>query len=160
MQLGNLFSGSYALAAIPPTSLPSRPAHANPPTSNEPEQRSPPTPIEYPASPIQQNLPPEVEALKAMFPDFDAETLCVEVASCYHAFTDSLPSTSALFIHTLFLRHSVLVSVGGNQERAADLLLGMSDPNYQSQEAAGPVRSAPHLRIYLTCIHLISSSVP
>lgn len=32
-------------------------------------------------------------------------------------------------------------SVGGDHERAADVLLGMSDPNYQPQHQAGPVCS-------------------
>ena len=31
-------------------------------------------------------------------------------------------------------RHSVLQSVNGDQERAADVLLGMSDPSYNSQQ--------------------------
>lgn len=36
-------------------------------------------------------------------------------------------------------RQSVLDSVNGNQERAADVLLGMSDPSYESQQHAAPV---------------------
>ena len=33
-----------------------------------------------------------------------------------------------------FDRQSVLESVGGDQDRAIDMLLGMSDPNYVPQE--------------------------
>ncbi|KAA1471794.1 hypothetical protein DENSPDRAFT_837878 [Dentipellis sp. KUC8613] len=44
---------------------------------------------------------PQVASLHAIFPDFDAETL-----------------------------HSILASVGGDQDAAVDALLGMSDPNY------------------------------
>lgn len=46
---------------------------------------------------------PKVAALQAMFPDFDATIL-----------------------------HTVLESVSGDQDRAIDVLLGMSDPSYQS----------------------------
>ncbi|OCB87339.1 hypothetical protein A7U60_g5478 [Sanghuangporus baumii] len=54
---------------------------------------------------IDERVSPEVESLKAMFPDFDITIL-----------------------------QSVLQSVDGDQERAADVLLGMSDPSYISQQ--------------------------
>lgn len=38
-------------------------------------------------------------------------------------------------------RQSVLESVGGDQDRAIDLLLGMSDPNFKSE--APPIAAAP-----------------
>ncbi|KIJ49633.1 hypothetical protein M422DRAFT_777560 [Sphaerobolus stellatus SS14] len=47
---------------------------------------------------------PTVAVLQGMFPDFDASLL-----------------------------QSVLESVGGNQDKAIDILLGMSDPSYKSQ---------------------------
>ncbi|KAL5523459.1 hypothetical protein ACEPAG_7632 [Sanghuangporus baumii] len=52
-----------------------------------------------------ERMSPEVESLKAMFPDFD-----------------------------IIVLQSVLESVDGDQERAADVLLGMSDPSYVSQQ--------------------------
>ncbi|KZT10854.1 uncharacterized protein LAESUDRAFT_352773 [Laetiporus sulphureus 93-53] len=58
----------------------------------------------------EENESPEVAALRAMFPDFDAAVL-----------------------------QSVLESVGGDQERAIDVLLGMSDPDYVSTAAPAPV---------------------
>lgn len=54
---------------------------------------------------------PKVAALLAMFPDFDVSLL-----------------------------QSVLESVAGNQDRAVDVLLGMSDPSYTSTERADVVR--------------------
>jgi len=54
-------------------------------------------------------LSPEVQSLQAMFPDFDPMIL-----------------------------QSVLESVNGSQERATDVLLGMSDPSYVSQEQEHP----------------------
>ncbi|OCH87874.1 hypothetical protein OBBRIDRAFT_795787 [Obba rivulosa] len=65
----------------------------------------------------QEELHPQVAALRAMFPDFDAGLLI-----------------------------SVLESVGGDQDRAVDVLLGMSDPDYVSTQ--GPVTSqAPDLEL-------------
>ncbi|EMD33689.1 hypothetical protein CERSUDRAFT_87020 [Gelatoporia subvermispora B] len=57
----------------------------------------------------QEELPPQIAALRAMFPDFDAAVL-----------------------------YSVLESVGGDQDRAVDVLLGMSDPDYVSTEGPSP----------------------
>ena len=54
---------------------------------------------------------PKVAALLAMFPDFDISLL-----------------------------QSVLESVAGDQDRAVDVLLGMSDPSYTSTERADVVR--------------------
>ncbi|KAF8740173.1 hypothetical protein AX14_008361 [Amanita brunnescens Koide BX004] len=65
------------------------------------------TPSEQPDSerPPQHNLPdPQVAALRIIFPDYDDGLLL-----------------------------SVLQSVGGNQDRAIDALLGMSDPQYKSE---------------------------
>ncbi|EPQ57676.1 hypothetical protein GLOTRDRAFT_17842, partial [Gloeophyllum trabeum ATCC 11539] len=52
---------------------------------------------------------PRVASLQPMFPDFDATIL-----------------------------HSVLESVGWDQDRAVDTLLGMNDPDYVSQHQSGP----------------------
>ena len=79
----------------------------------------------------EENVPQEVEGLKAMFPDFDVAILQV-LTPIY---------VRKLLLMTLNFRQSVLGSVGGNQERAADVLLGMSDPNYQPQHQTGPVRA-------------------
>jgi CUE domain len=54
---------------------------------------------------------PKVAALLSMFPDFDTSLL-----------------------------QSVLESVAGDQDRAVDVLLGMSDPSYTSTERADLVR--------------------
>lgn len=54
---------------------------------------------------------PKVAALLAMFPTFDTSLL-----------------------------QSVLESVAGDQDRAVDVLLGMSDPSYTSNERANVVR--------------------
>ncbi|RPD53205.1 hypothetical protein L227DRAFT_513636 [Lentinus tigrinus ALCF2SS1-6] len=62
---------------------------------------------------VQGAVSPQVEALRAMFPDFDVAVL-----------------------------QSVLESVNNDQERALDVLLGMSDPEYVStQTAAQPAPS-------------------
>ncbi|KAJ7594458.1 hypothetical protein C8J56DRAFT_438239 [Mycena floridula] len=55
------------------------------------------------AHPRETLVDPKIAALRAMFPDFDD-----------------------------LLLQSVLDSVGGNQDRAIDVLLGMTDPEYQS----------------------------
>ncbi|KAF8581594.1 hypothetical protein K439DRAFT_1414134 [Ramaria rubella] len=57
--------------------------------------------------PAEQPADPKVAALLAMFPDFDSSLL-----------------------------QSVLESVSGDQDRAVDVLLGMSDPSYNSTERA------------------------
>ena len=45
-------------------------------------------------------------------------------------------------------RQSVLESVGGDQDRAVDTLLGMSDPEYVPQATPAPVQvSLPSLHI-------------
>ena len=51
-------------------------------------------------------------------------------------------------------RQSVLQSVSGNQERAIDALLGMSDPDYRS-EALATEAVTPQLPVTLVC-HLPS----
>ncbi|KAI0743999.1 hypothetical protein C8Q80DRAFT_1184470 [Daedaleopsis nitida] len=58
------------------------------------------------------SVSPQVEALRAMFPDFDVAVL-----------------------------QSVLESVDNDQERALDILLGMSDPDYVSTQTAGQVQN-------------------
>ena len=51
-------------------------------------------------------------------------------------------------------RQSVLESVGGDQDRAVDMLLGMSDPEYVSQAAPAPVQvSLPSPHISVVIIH-------
>jgi hypothetical protein len=55
---------------------------------------------------------PQLASLQAIFPDFDGVVL-----------------------------QSVLESVEGNQDHAIDMLLGMSDPDYVSQEQPAPVQS-------------------
>lgn len=48
----------------------------------------------------------------------------------------------------MVFRQSVLESVGGDQDRAIDMLLGMSDPEYVPQAAPAPVQvSLPSLHI-------------
>ncbi|PPQ63691.1 hypothetical protein CVT24_004576 [Panaeolus cyanescens] len=72
-----------------------------------------------PAPEPEQPSDPRIVGLKAMFPDYDDLVLL-----------------------------SVLDSVGGNQDRAIDMLLAMSDPNYKSEAppAAGPnAQSRPAL---------------
>ncbi|KIM75984.1 hypothetical protein PILCRDRAFT_798452 [Piloderma croceum F 1598] len=67
----------------------------------------------------ESNLPPSdprMASLQAIFPTFDEAVL-----------------------------QSVLESVGGNQDRAIDMLLGMSDPNYVPQEPPAPVQSQTEL---------------
>ncbi|KAI0081978.1 hypothetical protein K474DRAFT_1694672 [Panus rudis PR-1116 ss-1] len=92
-----------------------RPAHTT--TGLNPTADASATAATTPENEAEQ-LSPEVAALKAMFPEFDAIIL-----------------------------QSVLESVNNNQERAIDVLLGMSDPSYVSahhpeapsaQTAAGP----------------------
>ncbi|PIL36022.1 hypothetical protein GSI_01682 [Ganoderma sinense ZZ0214-1] len=64
-----------------------------------------PTPGVDAVTPQEERVSPEVEALLAMFPDFDVAVL-----------------------------QSVLESVNNDQERALDVLLGMSDPEYVSTQ--------------------------
>jgi len=63
-----------------------------------------------------QDVPvnPQIVALKAIFPDYDDAVL-----------------------------HSVLESVDGNQDRAVDLLLGMSDPTFKSEAPPPQVQQQP-----------------
>lgn len=72
---------------------------------------------------------PRVVALRAMFPDYDDLVLCVSRYQCAY-----VPLTCVN-------RQSVLDSVGGDQDRAIDVLLGMSDPNYASE--VRPAESQP-----------------
>jgi len=65
---------------------------------------------------------PRIVALRAMFPDYDDLVLCVS----------TLHGRAAPYLIGVD-RQSVLDSVGGNQDRAIDTLLGMSDPNYKSE---------------------------
>jgi len=57
-----------------------------------------------------------------MFPDYDDLILCIVLCS----FT--------LFNINISRSQSVLQSSGGNQDRAIDTLLGMSDPEYRSEQ--------------------------
>lgn len=80
-----------------------------------------------PALPPRPEEDPQIAALQAMFPDFDATILYVRVSLAYRMATD-----------VLVRRQSVLDSVNGDQDRAIDALLGMSDPSYVSQEPERP----------------------
>ena len=88
------------------------------------------------------HFPPEVESLKAMFPDLDAAIMCVAVMFIEMILSDKLFSSQFVKL-TLKSRQSVLESVNGDQERAADVLLGMSDPNYVSHQHNTPVNTFP-----------------
>ncbi|EJD02659.1 uncharacterized protein FOMMEDRAFT_146546 [Fomitiporia mediterranea MF3/22] len=101
----------YTHAEEPTNVSPS--AEADHATSTLNEQPVPDTPAR-PQGPEQptERISPEAESLKAMFPDFDTGII-----------------------------QSVLESVDGNQERAADVLLGMSDPSYVSQHHSAPTQS-------------------
>ncbi|KAK7470873.1 hypothetical protein VKT23_002289 [Stygiomarasmius scandens] len=78
-------------------------------SSSTPHHSSDSTPPQATSPGIQQQdrngpIDPKVSALRAMFPDFDDAVLI-----------------------------SVLDSVGGDQDRAIDVLLGMNDPDYHSE---------------------------
>ncbi|KAH9929581.1 uncharacterized protein BXZ73DRAFT_47886 [Epithele typhae] len=75
--------------AAPPAAVPAGDAHAN--------------------APAEDAVSPQVQELRAMFPDFDVAVL-----------------------------QSVLESVNNDQERALDVLLGMSDPDYVSTSTQAP----------------------
>ncbi|KAI0823441.1 hypothetical protein BC628DRAFT_1324987 [Trametes gibbosa] len=64
----------------------------------------------------EEQVSPQAAALRSMFPDFDVVVL-----------------------------QSVLDSVNGNQERAIDILLGMSDPEYVSTQTVQPHVPQPSL---------------
>jgi len=94
---------------------PDTPALPERPTS--PPREPTPTVNQVPtASPDQPPEDPQLASLQAIFPDFDGAVL-----------------------------QSVLESVGGNQDRAIDMLLGMSDPDYVPQEPPAPVQSQTDL---------------
>ncbi|TDL26320.1 hypothetical protein BD410DRAFT_784423 [Rickenella mellea] len=100
---------SNAHASTPPSST--EPLHTENAVQNEPPPpEMPPRPAHEPGHDTNQgntDMSPEVASLKAMFPDFDPIIL-----------------------------QSVLESVGGSQDRAIDMLLGMSDPEYVPQQTA------------------------
>jgi len=81
-----------------------------------PERTNVPEPPVAPVVPSQPPQDPQVASLQTIFPDFDIVVL-----------------------------QSVLESVGGNQDRAVDTLLGMSDPNYVPQEHPVPIQSQTDL---------------
>ncbi|PPQ84587.1 hypothetical protein CVT25_015790 [Psilocybe cyanescens] len=92
-------------------------------TSPPPSEPVPsmPSPATSPSPPAETVVGPRVVALRAMFPDYDDLIL-----------------------------QSVLDSAAGNQDRAIDILLGMSDPDFQSetpqqQPAPQPVLSQTDL---------------
>ncbi|KAL1760516.1 hypothetical protein FB107DRAFT_256041 [Schizophyllum commune] len=91
----------------PPPAIPSAVAPAVPNPFDGPDSPPPASTAEpQHTTPTGQTEPPadpRVAALKAMFPDFDDQILL-----------------------------SVLDSVSGNQDRAIDMLLGMSDPEYKA----------------------------
>ena len=80
-------------------------------TSLEPVAQSHPPPGQE-TTQNEPHLDPTVAVLQGMFPDFDSSLL-----------------------------QSVLESVGGDQERAIDILLGMSDPSYKPQVRNDLVRN-------------------
>ncbi|KAI5114651.1 hypothetical protein M0805_005155, partial [Coniferiporia weirii] len=73
------------------------------------EEPTPSLPTRPTDVPETEYVSPEAMSLKAMFPDFD-----------------------------VIILQSVLDSVGGDQERATDVLLGMSDPSYVPQHQPAP----------------------
>lgn len=109
-------------AAQPASSTPPVDATSNAPTGDAP----------VPQRPRESPVDPRVVALRAMFPDYDDLILCV---LDYRG--------SSVVIKLNVNRQSVLESVGGNQDRAIDVLLGMSDPDYRSEQppAAAPLVS-------------------
>ncbi|OBZ70922.1 hypothetical protein A0H81_09333 [Grifola frondosa] len=70
-------------------------------------------PVQEVPTNLEEHDAPEVASLRAMFPDFDSALL-----------------------------QSVLDSVHGDQDRAIDALLGMSDPNYVSTQAVPPAQAS------------------
>ncbi|KAF7985085.1 hypothetical protein HWV62_8963 [Athelia sp. TMB] len=117
-------AAAIELPSSPPatneTSQPAMSAVHDEPTPSLPERPGPlpresslPTARSVPnVDPDQTTEIPEIASLKAMFPDFDVAVL-----------------------------QSVLESCGGNQDRAIDMLLGMSDPDYVSQQPPAPVQT-------------------
>ncbi|KAL1746455.1 hypothetical protein HDZ31DRAFT_62237 [Schizophyllum fasciatum] len=112
--------------SVPAVSAPSPapPAAALPPAAEanpfDDQQASPPpattaqAPHPAPAEQTEAPADPRVAALKAMFPDFDDQILL-----------------------------SVLESANGSQDRAIDMLLGMSDPEYKAQNAPEATAARP-----------------
>ncbi|KAJ7661676.1 hypothetical protein B0H17DRAFT_1094205 [Mycena rosella] len=102
-----------AAAASPPIASPiESPAAAPPAASTEPTPTPTPATDSEPAPPPRERemvQDPRLAVLRAMFPDFDDSLL-----------------------------QSVLDSVNGNTDNAIDALLGMSDPDYTSEQAAAP----------------------
>ncbi|KAF5369828.1 hypothetical protein D9758_001255 [Tetrapyrgos nigripes] len=94
----------------PPVAIPSvtTPSNEHPQSASSTPEITPQTtrPESTPQTTQERDAPidPRVSALRAMFPDFDDAVLL-----------------------------SVLESVGGNQDRAIDVLLGMNDPDYHSE---------------------------
>ncbi|GLB37813.1 putative CUE domain containing protein [Lyophyllum shimeji] len=96
----------------PGSSPPAANTNVNAPPSNTPTPSPPPTQTPPQALVQVEERPadPRIAALRAMFPDYDDLIL-----------------------------QSVLASVNGNQDRAIDTLLGMSDPEYKGE----PTPEAP-----------------
>ncbi|KIY70637.1 hypothetical protein CYLTODRAFT_435620 [Cylindrobasidium torrendii FP15055 ss-10] len=82
-------------------------------TTPLPTSPSAASPTPHPVPTQETPVNPHVAELRAMFPDFDDALL-----------------------------QSVLDSVNGNQDRAIDVLLGMSDPNFKSDTAQAPLPPA------------------
>ncbi|THH28590.1 hypothetical protein EUX98_g5590 [Antrodiella citrinella] len=93
---------------------------AAPPTYNEPPEAAPPPPLQGGEHTQNEETndnvadTAEIANLKAMFPDFDSGVML-----------------------------SVLESVNHDQDRAIDVLLGMSDPNYVTAQPAQPPTEEP-----------------
>jgi hypothetical protein len=71
-------------------------------------------------------IDPRVVVLRALFPDYDDLILCV-----------SRPHSNITSLICVY-RQSVLDSVRGDQDRAIDALLVMSDPEYKSERRPEP----------------------
>ena len=113
----------------PPSQTSSPPPSTMPPSNDTDTSSTPEPPVQD--LPAQQPENPALMSLKAIFPDFDEAVLCVVSWPCI------------LWLITNFASLSVLESVGGDQDRALDIILGMSDPDYVSQAAAEPTQPAP-----------------
>ncbi|VDB84910.1 unnamed protein product [Peniophora sp. CBMAI 1063] len=99
-------------STVPPTSAPSFPTPGQPAPNAQPQAHGQSQPQTQTDEAIYASNT-QLASLHAIFPDFDAETL-----------------------------QSVLESVGGDQDRAVDTLLGMSDPEHVS--TSGPVGEQAH----------------
>lgn len=100
----NHSAGSETTALPVESETPSHPAQSAETTTSDATEANTTSESLVPQRPRESLVDPRVAALRALFPDFDDALL-----------------------------QSVLESVGGNQDRAIDVLLGMNDPEYKSE---------------------------